>query len=65
MEMFQLSVVLISYFIKKEGGGLKKEWLRVTVDRVEPGYRGGRNASHQQTKFQSVYSKHHLHSKDY
>lgn len=63
MEMFKLFSLLISYFIKKKGEKkLENEILRMMVDRVEP---GGNNASDQRGKFQSLHSKHHLHSKDY
>lgn len=65
--MFQLLILSILYFIKKKkrGENLENESLRVMVDRAEPGYPGGNNASDQRGKFQSLHSKHHLRSKDY
>lgn len=64
MEMFQHFILFILPKIPKKKK-LENETLRVTVDRVVPGYRGGNNASNQRGKFQSLHSKHHLHSEDY
>lgn len=65
MEMFQLFILFILKKYQNQKKKLENEMLRVTVDRVAPGYRGGNNASNQRGKFQSLHSKHHLHSEDY
>lgn len=65
MEMFQLFILFILKKYQKKKKKLENETFRVTVDRVVPGYRGGNNASNQRGKFQSLHSKHHLHSEDF